>query len=117
MDANVNCAADTDPELSYTSVFGLFLILVGGALTAFLLFMLEVVMEGMKKLFKKKKATDRNGAITQLVHLTEKERLSVELGKLREKLRERDELIMRLQQVIQEERKAEMEIRIVEAED
>ncbi len=114
---DTNCAADTDPQLGYTSVFGLFLILLSGVLTAFLLFILEISTNRVKSILKNKKNEDAAEAVPQLVQLTEKENLTMELVKLREKIVEKEELIKRLQESMEEEKDGQMEIRVVEAED
>ncbi len=90
----VNCAADTDPQLGYSSVFGLFLILVAGAIAAVVLLALEL----LTRLIRPRKKAGIITSLPQLVHLSEREKLLAELARMRKKVQEQRELIARLTQ-------------------
>ncbi len=88
----MECAADTDPQLGYSTTFGLFLILLGGVGCAALLLVLEgVIYLVVSK--KKRRTEDGMSQVAELVGMTERERLLGEIVGLKRKLKEKEELI------------------------
>ncbi len=91
----MDCAADTDPQLGYSSVFGLFLILIGGVGLSVTLGIVEA-FAAIGKQKKRGRNLPAQHAIPTLVRMTEREQLSGELDRLKTKLREKEELIRKL---------------------
>ncbi len=94
--APVDCALDSDPQLGYNSLFGLFLILLAGVGLSLVLFLAEAaagILNLREALFSKQQ---RVGTLPRLTELSERERMLGELSRLRAKLREKEELIENL---------------------
>ncbi len=91
----MDCIADTDPQLGYSSIFGLFLIPIGGAGLSVALVLLEAVSGAVGQKRSREGLPGKN-AVPILVRMSEREKLLGELDRLRMRLQEKEELIKEL---------------------
>ncbi len=93
----MECSADTDPQLGYSSTFGLFVIVIGGAGASFAV----LILEGLFSLKRGKRREMTSVGV--LVGMTERERLLGEVASLKRKLEEQKSIITKLRRRQEEE--------------
>ncbi len=83
-----DCSAETNTELNYDTLFGLFLILLCGVGLSVLLLSWELIF-GYRKLRKTKMA----GNVRNLLDMTERELLLAKIDRMKEKIDQQQRLI------------------------
>ncbi len=87
-------AQDTDLELGFPATLGVFLILISGVGISAVLSLMEYATRG--RLRNREPSRKRSVMVDNLMMMTEKEKLLLEMSRMRDKMKEKDKIIQML---------------------